>query len=202
MAEENKIGNISAVEANNQIGIKSDSSPFASTFYFEDYYDDKAIKKFIKNTERLIRQSREYSTYIELLRTNYHQLNRDNILSNINTGDVDLEFHHYPFSLYDILEVLLLQHMINKDKINTFRLAKETMELHYKHLIGLVPLTKTMHEMAHNGNLFISKEQIFGDYQGFMKMFPQAIPQDIKMKITEMEKNSLLNMPSDVKGVL
>ena len=56
MAEvtETVIGNINTIEANNEIGLQSTSSPFCQTFYFEDYYDDKAVKAFIKSVEKLI----------------------------------------------------------------------------------------------------------------------------------------------------
>ena len=66
----------------------------------------KAYKKFIGNIERLIRSSREYKKYIELLRTNLSALNLDNILSNITNADAELEFHHYPFTLYDVVDVM------------------------------------------------------------------------------------------------
>ena len=39
--------------------------------------DDKAVKRFIQSTERLIRTSREYKAYIELLRTNIFALNHN-----------------------------------------------------------------------------------------------------------------------------
>lgn len=201
VVENNKIGNIEALEKDNQIGIKSENSPFATTFYFEEYYDDVAVKKFLKNTERLIRQSREYHTYIELLRGSYSVLNRDNILSNLTNADVDMEFHHFPFSLYDICSIVLTKHMLDKKNISSFGLAKEVMELHYKHFIGLVSLMETNHDLAHNGSIFISKKQIFGDYSSFMKLYDKAIPNALKEKVKIMEDLSDKGIPVDFGGL-
>ena len=184
--DKNSIGNIEAISVGDDFGIKSTDSPFAESFYFEDYYDEKTVKCFIKNVEKLIRTSREYKAYIELLRTNIHVLNHDNILSNITNADVDLEFHHYPFSLYEIVEIVMLKHIAENEKFTSFQIAKEVMNLHYHHQIGLVPLTKTMHELAHSGNIFISNKQIFGNFRNLMKTHASGISRDLKDKIAEM----------------
>lgn len=203
MDNENQvIGNINSVSDENNIGIQSTSSPFVTTFYFQDYYDDKLVNKFIKTVEKLIRTSREYKTYIEELRTNVYALNHDSIMSNITTADVDLEFHHYPLTLFEIVEVCMLQHINDGKQFTSFSLAKEIMEEHFKHHIGIVPLSHTMHELAHSGNLFISKKQIFGDYQKFISEHPNGVPNDVKTKITTMEKYSDAGVPSDFKGLL
>ena len=67
ITEGNSIGNVASLEVDGQLGLKSDSSPFAECFYFQDFYDEQAVKKFAKSVERLIRTSREYNEYIELL---------------------------------------------------------------------------------------------------------------------------------------
>lgn len=201
--EDNKvIGNINTVSTENTLGIQSENSPFAESFYFVDVYDDTAVKKFIKATERLIRQSREYKTYIEELRTNVHQLNYDNILSNISTGDVDLEFHHYPFSLYDIVSIVMLKNLVDEKPFTSFSIAKEVMELHYKHYIGIVPLTKTMHELAHSGSIFIALKQVFGDFRTFMKEYDSGVSYDLKNKIKHLDEYIEVGVVSDFKGLL
>lgn len=203
MAEEtNSIGNIEAIEIEGDFGIKAVDSPFAESFYFEDYYDDKIVKRFIKSVEKLVRTSKEYKAYIELLRTNITALNHDNILSNITTADVEMEFHHYPFSLYDIIEICMLQHIVNNEKFTSFQIAKEVMNLHYHHKVGLVPLTQTTHELAHSGNIFISTRQVFGKYREFMSDYSQGVSRDLQDKINTFEEMSKKNVPSDVKGLL
>lgn len=202
MPDNTVIGNINTIETTAGTAIKSSNSPFAESFYFEDYYDEKAVKRFIKIVEKLIRTSREYNTYIELVRTNIGVLNHDNLLHNITTADVDLEFHHYPFSLYDITEIVMTQHIIKKEKFTSFSIAKEVMKLHYQHKIGLVPVTKTTHELIHSGNLFISSKQIFGDYKSFMKEYSNGISYELGNKVVKMEELSEKGIPSDFKGLL
>lgn len=202
ITEGNSIGNVASLEVNGQIGLKSDSSPFAECFYFQDFYDEQAVKKFAKSVERLIRTSREYNEYIELLRTNCTVLNHDNILINITNADVDLEFHHYPFTLYDIVIIVMNKHIVNAEKFTSFSLAKEIMALHYRHIIGLVPLSKTMHELAHDGKIFLSKSQIFGNYEEFMKEYDSGITVEQKSNISKMEAMSNSGIPSDIGGIL
>ena len=197
--EDKVIGNINSIQNGSDIGIKSENSPFAESFYFVDIYDDKAVKKFIKSVERLVRQSREYKTYIELLRTNNSELNHDSILGNITTADVDLEFHHYPLSLYDIIYVIVLNSVVNNIKFTSFSIAKEVMENHYSHYIGLVPMTKTTHEIAHKGDIFIRSDQVFGNYRNFISKYSSGMTQELLNKVLSMEKLTEDGVPSDFK---
>ena len=168
---------------------------------FSKFYEDREYKKFIKNVERQVRSSREYHMYVELLRTNISALNLDNILSHITTEDADLEFHHYPFSLYDMVDVMAIQKFFDAEDFTSLSLAKEVMELHYENLVGLVPLSKTTHELAHSGHLFLSASQVFGDYKKFMEKYPSGISETLQAKIEEMEDFTADNHPSDVKGL-
>jgi hypothetical protein len=201
VVDENKIGNISFFEEEDNQIIKSDSSFYAESFYFKKIYDDQEFKRFVQNTERLIRGSREYNKYVELLRTNLHALNIDSILSNITTADAELEFHHYPFSLYDIVEIISAKNFLENKNFNTFRVSKEVLELHYKNLIGLVPLSKTNHELAHTGNLFLSSKQVFGDYKSFMEKYNKGISADLVERIKKMEELSEKDIASDIRGL-
>jgi len=200
--KENKMGNIEFVDSNGKPIIKSSDNPFPESFYFDKLYEEAEYKKFIKNTERLIRPSKEYRTYIEQLRGTVSALNVDNILSYITSNDAELEFHHYPFSLYDIVDIVVFQNFFDMKDFTSFDISKEIMELHYENLIGLVPLSTTNHELAHAGELFLSSKQIFGDYKAFMARYPEGISADLREKITEMEEFSDKNKPTDAKGLL
>jgi hypothetical protein len=199
--EDNKIGNIVATQIDGNPVIKSENTVFAESFYFAKFYDDKEYKKFINSVEKLIRASKEYKTYVELLRTNLQGLNFDNILSNITNLDADMEFHHYPVTLYEIVDIVMTDKLLQKKQFTSFTIAKEVMELHYKNMIGLVPLTKMNHELAHSGDIFISKKQVFGDYREFLKRYERAISASLNEKIKEMEELSDKNAPSDIQGL-
>lgn len=194
------IGNIN-IDTENLI-IKSNKNIFCESFYFIDIYDENKYKKFIKQTERIIRKSKEYNKYIELLRTNIPALNYDSILSNISNADASLEFHHYPLTLYNIVESVLVYHLINKDKVTSFSIAKEVMQCHYEHIIGLVSLCTTNHQLSHASALFINKNQIFGNYKEFMKKYEAGISLEVKEKVGRIEELSDKNAAIDFKGLL
>lgn len=195
------MSNIGNLEFDN-LKIKSNKSIYCESFYFVDVFDETNLKKFIKSVERTVRSSKEYKRYIENLRTNVHALNYDTVMSNISNTDTALEFHHYPLSLYEISEILILDHLANKDNITSFSIAKEIMEYHFKNKIGLVSLTKTNHELAHDGALFLHKNQIFGKYEEFINEHPNGISMDIRNKIDRLNKMSDANVATDFKGLL
>lgn len=195
------MSNIGNLEFDN-LKIKSNKSIYCESFYFVDVFDETNLKKFIKSVERTVRTSKEYKRYIENLRTNVHALNYDTVMSNISNTDTALEFHHYPLSLYEISEILILDHLANKDNITSFSIAKEIMEYHFKNKIGLVSLTKTNHELAHDGALFLHKNQIFGKYEEFINEHPNGISMDIRNKIDRLNKMSDANVATDFKGLL
>lgn len=199
--EDNKLGNINYGSTNGNPIIQSDENMFPESFYFSKFYDDRAYSKFIKSIERMIRSSREYKRYIELLRGNISALNFDNILSNITNADTELEFHHYPFTLYELVDMVCVEKFLKKEKFNTFSVSKEVMELHYKNMVGLVPLTKTNHELAHNGNLFFSSKQVFGDYKKLVERFGDTVSSEIKEKLKRIEELTDQNAPSDTGGL-
>lgn len=194
------IGNLNFDEEN--LVLHSDRNIYCESFYFMDAYDDTLLKKFIKSTEKLVRGSKEYKKYIELLRTNITALNYDSVMSNISDNDAALEFHHYPLTLYDNIEVLVMSHLINKDKITTFSVAKEIMEAHFNNEIGLVSLSKTNHELAHLNSIFINKNQIYGKYKDFIEKHKQGVSLDLLEKVDRMEKMSDANVATDFKGIL
>jgi hypothetical protein len=199
---DSKIGNIDFVDTKNGPTAKSSSSPFSESLYFSDSFDEASITAFIKSVERMIRTSHEYSQYLGLLKTNYDTMNHDDILSNISNADATIEFHHYPFSLYDIIDTVVSYHLTHDDKFTSYSIADEVMREHFANRIGLVPLTKTNHELAHDGHLFISKTQVFGDYKAFMNKYKDGVSAELIKKIADMEKQSDDGRMTDEGGIL
>jgi hypothetical protein len=202
MDEKNTLGNIEFTEMFDNPVIKSTGTPYPESFYFSKFYDEAEYKRFIKNTERLIRTSKEYTKYLELLHTNITALNMDNILSNITAADAEFEFHHYPLTLYDIVDIVSSYKFLSGEAFNSFTVAKTVLDEHFKNTIGLVPLTKTNHELAHAGALFLSSKQVFGNYTQFMKTYETAISIDIKERIKKIEElTNDQNSISDIRGL-
>jgi hypothetical protein len=199
--EENKLANINFTEVKGNPVIKSDENMFPESFYFSKFYEEKAYSKFIKNIERMIRSSKEYKTYIEMLRSNVSALNFDNVLNNITTSDAELEFHHYPFTLYELIDLVCVDKFMRKEKFTSFAITKEVMQLHYQNMVGLVSLTKTNHELAHNGNLFFSKKQVFGEYEKLVNRFTETLSTEIKEKLKRLQELTEQDAPTDNGGL-
>lgn len=187
---------IENIQAGNDddIRIKNDKSIYSEAFYFEDIYSDTRVKRFIKSVEHMVRKSDEYTEYLAYLHSSSDYFNRDNFLSNIDDNVASIELHHYPFTLYEISEIVLNKNILDNKKVTTFDVAKEVMDLHSKNLVGLIPLSKTVHELAHTGSLNIHKEQIFGDYNTFIDVYKKAISNEAIHKVEQMESREGFNL--------
>ncbi len=199
---ENIIGNINSTTDNNgNIIVKGSNSIYCESFYFQDYLDESLMHKFIKNTESIIRQSKEYNDYLSLIKTNYNILNFDNVLSHINSSDASIEIHHYPLTLYEIIDIIVTHHINKKENFTSFSIAKEVMGLHFKQEIGFVPLTKTNHELAHTDGLFISYKQVFGKWRKFCMDYLDGISAGVQEKLNKLEELSNAGLASDFRGL-
>jgi len=152
--------------------IKLDSIP---DFDIEDYdlMDSKEFQKFLYSIENIARVSFEYRAIIAYLRENM-DMNKCSVFENINNIDttkVKIEIHHHPFSLYDITIIVYNKRLYNRESIDEELVAKEVMYLHYALLIGLIPLSETVHELVHNQYLFIPNSNVMGKYEEFYNMY-------------------------------
>ena len=150
---------------------------------------DEVDNKTINYIERMIRGSYEYKQYISYLR-NELDINSCSILENIDAKDLDvsLEMHHYPFTLFDIVTIVLNKMLsikkasIFNNDVNTiymFDLMEEVMRIHYQGLVGLVPVSTSAHEMAHSGAISIPFDKVYGNTQKFVLRYRKYIPEAI-----------------------
>ena len=164
--------------------IVSDNNPTKLSFYIEDVANKKTLIKLIKSIERMIRSSREYSIYIGILKTRAG-LTRDIFFSNITISEVEIDFemHHYPFTLYEVVQTVIIDLIKKKRMFSTFQVCDLVLNLHYKNLLGIVPLSKTTHEMAHKNIIFIPLDSVFGDYGSFVKIYYDNFTEGMKNKL-------------------
>lgn len=191
------IGNININNSNNNVTLQSPKSIYCESFYFEDFYDEKALRKFINSIKAMIRKSREYNDYISALPKVALGLSRDNILSNIRAGDATLNFHHYPFELDEIVEIVINHNVLHGIKQTTFSVTKEILSLHYENIIGLTPLVTTNHELQHLGKLILKRDQIFGDFDTFIDRYKDGISNDQFITLEKINKLTKNDAPSD-----
>ena len=199
--KENVIGNIDSISDENNIKLKGKRSIFSASFYFDDFYDDSLITKFIKKTEKLVRESYEYNNYIKTIMTAFPELCKDNINNNLTSLDVSIEIHHYPLNLYQIVETVMNCHIIKKEKFTSFSLALEVLKLHYQNKIGLVPLDTTNHELAHGYNIFLSSKQVFGNWKAFVSEYNEGLTPEAKSIINKIEELTENNQATDFMGI-
>jgi len=191
----NDTNNITSLNRNNNIVMtpKEDRNNVLGSFYFSQWIEPKEIKSFIKNIERQIRTSKEYKTYIGHL-NNEIGIHSCAIYGNL-TDDIEgltLEYHHYPFTLYDITEIVVNKKIMNDEKFTTLDIIDEVLKLHEKNRVGLVKLCKTAHELVHAGAVFVKIESIFGDVQSFVQEYINYFPDEIVEnynKLIEMNKH-------------
>lgn len=140
--------------------------------------NDKQRDKFIKRVERVVRSSTEYRDYIQFLKEHIG-LNQCVFFQNISQDKtegrrkkVTLEIHHEPFTLYDIVKAVITKYEDDGLPLNDLLIANEVLELHYENKVGLVPVSKTAHEMVHETTkLFIPLTMCYGNYSSFLEEY-------------------------------
>lgn len=130
----------------------------------------------IKRIEKIVRSSGEYRDYTFFLRKNM-DMDSCAFFHNISkaTGSrVRVEIHHAPLTLFDIASIILERAIEEGEEIDDLLLAEEVTENHYNNLVGLIPLSKTLHELVHPKEgepLVIPLYMIYGNYFEFLKRY-------------------------------
>lgn len=166
-------------------------------FDFEIYNlsEDKEYKQYIKDIEKEIRRSFEYRAFIKYLRENM-DMNKCSFLKGVDNEesfDIKIEIHHSPLTLYDIIEIVYRKRCAYHEPLNVQMVAKECMILHYRLIIGLIPLSETVHELVHNGRIFIPIDRVLGRYNIFLDYYhPFCDPEQLET-ISRIEKYTTEN---------
>lgn len=168
------------INTENEIVVKVDETDKDPMYDIPEEDDDKFELNYTKYIEKLIRTSIEYKRYIGILKNDF-DMTKCKVLDKVDIKDikrVGFEFHHYPATLFDI--VVAVRETFREDPqrsalspYKSFEIANHVMKLHYEGKIGLVPLTKTAHELVHSGSIFIplNKDYVFGDYKKLIEEY-------------------------------
>lgn len=138
--------------------------------YGDALYDDRGRTKFIKEVVSTVRKCPEYARYRTFLLENL-DMGRCSILSDLAPEEVSaagLEIHHAPLALYDICELVLGQMQVDQMRVTVFAVANRVMAYHWKGYVGLVPLTQTIHEAVHAGQVHVDPRTIFGNWPALL----------------------------------
>lgn len=160
-------------------------------FLTYDLEDDKEFKKYLKDIEKEVRGSFEYRHMIDYFK-NYMDMDKCSFLqvSNSDNYNIKIEIHHYPFTLFDIVQIVYKKRVANYEPTDVQMVAKEVTILHYKLLVGLIPLSVTVHQLVHEGKLFIPVQNVLGRYNLFVDMYkPYCEPEQLET-LDRIEKYS------------
>ena len=159
------------VFSNNEINeVPAVTTYGTAEFYGDRLYDDRGRVSFIKTVTAMVRKCPEYARYRTFLLENL-DMDRCSILSDLTPEEVSaagLEIQHAPLALYDIAELILGQMQVDQMRITTFSVANRIMAYHWKGWVGLVPLTQTIHEAVHAGQVHVDPRTIFGNWQALL----------------------------------
>ena len=146
--------------------------------YYVDISTPKSKRKFIERVKKVVRGSFEYKDYINYLKENIG-LDQCIFWSNVIGGRkkrITLHMHHEPFTLEDYVRVVIKKYEMEGLELNDLDIADEVMELHYENLVGLVPVSKTAHQLIHNTEkLFVPLNMVYGNYSEFLTRYDKYI---------------------------
>lgn len=166
--------------------------------YTVNIFTDKDKTKFVTECEKIIRSSLEYKEYIQYLKENM-DMRSCSFFNNINNENrrFSIHIHHEPFTLFDITLAVTNRFIREKIPLDYFDVSEEVMKLHYQNMVGLLPLSTTVHEIVHDGQLFIPLQAVKGNFVKFFKKYEEDISPDTKAILVAKIKMSKENVVQD-----
>ena len=142
---------------------------------------DKDRVKYAKRIERMIRSSNEYRDYIVYLK-DYVNMNHCAFFDSMENEagqKFRIEVHHDPLTLFDIVAIVIMKYEKEGIPMNDLYIAEEVMDLHYRNMVGLIPLSKSIHQAVHYGDdIVIPLQLIYGDWSKFLSDYQEYIDED------------------------
>lgn len=156
-----------------------------------DLDDPKDLNRYFKTVERQVRNSFEYRDMIYFIKNNYDMDQCAFIQYDpSDTYNISIEVHHYPFTLFDIVVIVYKKRNYYGEAIDTTMMAKECTILHYKLLVGLIPLSKTVHQLVHDSKLFIPVNNVFGNWRQFVELYKDFCDEEQLETLNRIERYS------------
>ena len=175
--------------------------------------NDRQKVKLIKSIETYIRSSLEYKDLIKYLK-DYIDMNQCEFFQNFDGRQKTglFQIHHEPFDLFSITQIVMNSQEKEFGYINELQVAEEVMRLHYRGLVGLIPLSVTVHELVHDGKIIVPLNCVYGKFVQFVKeyydyiddiyidMLTKKIDQTKNLKAEDMSILSVRYIYTDVDG--
>jgi uncharacterized protein YlaN (UPF0358 family) len=164
----------------------------------EEYnlFNDKEFKTYMTDLERLVRGSLEYKRLVKFCRENMN-MNKCSFYENVNNIDtfkIKIELHHTPFGLYDICKIVFNKRIFYHESLAVEDVAEEVVLLHYCGMIGLIPVSETVHELIHNFYIIVPANKVMGRFCDFYEMYkPFMDPEHIDVYNRIMDYSRIYN---------
>lgn len=165
-----------------RVKIEIDEKPKRPDYIFKT---NKDRVRYIDQVKAIVRKSKEYKDYIKFLRDHLNW-NSCAILEKVCKGNgkkYTIEIHHEPFVLHDYVDTELNKMDLEGEYFNPYVVAERVIALHYDGKVGLIPLSKTQHELVGNGKIFIPLQFIYHNYAGYYMENEEYISDNVKEKI-------------------
>lgn len=171
--------------------IDADTSRYELPFYKDvDYLANlDNFVGFVKAVERQVRSDKHYNRYIAYVRNDIG-LNCCQVLSNIVIDDeksvTKLEMHHGPIlTLFDYVAIVVDWMIATNKRITTFSVANIILDEHFNNNIQIVMLSETVHQLVHEGKVFLNINHAFGDLNAFIKKYRAGISDEYIERINK-----------------
>lgn len=155
------------------------------TFMEVDIY-----KEFINNCISRFRHSKTYTNYKHYL---YDiGLNKCQLLGNIDSDAATIEMHHNFLNIFDIT-LMITEHFVKTNGfVTTFDVVQELKETHKANEIPIVMLSKTAHQLYHNGDgVLLPARMCFGYWFDLLQTYNKGITLNIAQKIIYFIQRSI-----------
>lgn len=164
------------------IDIKIEEKPERPVYSFKN---NKERYKYCTMVKNMVRRAPEYREYVSFLKK-HMDMNKCivfNGIKNENHKRYTIELHHDPFTLMEIVNVVVTKRQELGESLNPYLVCEEVLELHYDDKVGLINLSKTAHELAENGRIFIPLQLIYQRYDLFVDEYEEYMDSTLKSKI-------------------
>lgn len=149
--------------------------------YVTPYETTKDRRAFINAVKKIVRGSKEYKDYISFLRE-FLDMDQCAFFGKIGAGTqrVKIEVHHEPFTLEDYTTIVIRKQLDEGIELDDLEVAKEVMRLHYQNMVGLIPLSKTIHQVVHSDahKVIVPTYMVYGNFYKFFDEYYDYIVKD------------------------
>lgn len=174
------------------IDIEIEEKPKRPIYVFKS---NKERYRYCCMVKTMVRRTPEYKQLVRFLKK-HKGMDCCDVFRNLSNNPEErkhyrIELHHHPFTLLEIINVVVSKRQALGETLNPFLVTEEVLELHYDGKVGLMNLSVTAHELAENGRIFIPLHRIRDQrYLKFVEEYEEYMDPNLIKKIEMLIKMS------------